>query len=82
MNMTGRYLTGLLDRLSLAQNIAAKRIGCSATLLSDIKLGKRSLTPEMIHRVARLVPTTERDEVSADLHFYAARDAGYDIKKR
>ena len=49
----GQVAAGLLDELNLSQTELAQRIGVSRATVNEVINGRRSLTPDMAHRLGR-----------------------------
>ncbi len=54
----GEILEGLLHELHLSQRAFARHLRISQPYLSDIMRGKRGISPEMAHRLARALGST------------------------
>ena len=54
----GEVLDGLLGELHLSQRTFARHLRISQPYLSDLIRGKRGISPEMAHRLARALGST------------------------
>jgi len=76
MKTLGERIRELREQQDISVRELAKRIGVSAPFLSDVELGRRHPSPEVLDRLASLLKTT-----GTDLRKYDARPPVEELKR-
>jgi len=72
-------LNALLEKTDDLQKDIAEAVKIQPSYFSDIKLGNRVPTPDMVDRIAEFFKKKTGKDHSSHLHEAAARDRGYKV---
>jgi transcriptional regulator with XRE-family HTH domain len=67
MMAMGQYLRELRDKRDLSLREFAKKLGCSAAFVSDVELGRRYPSEDVLSNMARILGVTVADLKSHDV---------------